>query len=124
MHTLLVPVRNRHAEVNTQCQPQNDHDEHDDTQAPPLQLPCITSAFDTLGEVDIGSFGILDDVVGLFFGGFDGGFLDDDCFSEILEKLVEFYQSLFDLLDIVVAGADGSEDGGSCAGSVGFELFQ
>lgn len=74
--------------------------------------------------MEVGSFGVLDDVIGLFFGGLDGRFLDDDCFGEILEKLVEFYQSMFNLLDIVVAGADGTEDRGSCAGSVGFELFQ
>jgi hypothetical protein len=73
---------------NTQNQGQNDNNKHHNTQAPPLELPRITSTLYTLCKLHIGVLGILDDVVGLFFGGLDGGFLDDYCFGEILEELV------------------------------------
>jgi hypothetical protein len=69
------------SEENTQHQSQNDDNKQNNTQAPPLKLSRSTSTYNTLSKLHIGVLSVLDDVVGLFFGGLDGRFLDDDCFG-------------------------------------------
>jgi len=53
-------------------------------------------------------FRILDDVLGLLLDLLDRGLLDDNRFGEVLEELVELDEGALDVLDIVVAGANGA----------------
>ena len=75
-----------------------------------------------LGELHVRVLRVLDDVRGLVVRGRHGGLLHDDLFGEVLEELVQLHHRLLDLLDVVVAGADGAQDGGGGGGAVGFEL--
>lgn len=63
-----------------------------------------------LSKLHVCILGVLDDVVRLLFGGLDGGVLDYHCFGEILEELIQLFEGLFDLLNVVVAGANGAKD--------------
>lgn len=77
---------------------------------------------DALGELYVRLLGVLDDVLCLLFGGLHRRLLHDDGFGEVLEELVELLEGLLDLEDVVVAGADGAEDGGCGTGAVRFQL--
>jgi hypothetical protein len=61
---------------------------------------------DAFAKLNVSLFGIFDHVIGLFFCGLYGWLLDYDGFSKILEELVELLQSLLDLLNVIVTGAD------------------
>ena len=110
------------AEIQTQNQGENHDDEQADEEGPPLEFarsPCVVN---TLRELNIGLFRVLDHVLGLFFGRLHGRFLDDDGLGEVLEELVELLEGTLDLEDIVVAKADCAKDRGCGTGAVGFEL--
>lgn len=62
------------------------------------------------------------DVFGVLFCCYYWFILEDNGCCEVFHELVELDESLFDLLDIIVAGADCAEDGGGCCCAVGFEL--
>ena len=102
---------------------EDEDDEHSDSQAPPLELPCAAGALDALCELDVGGLGVALDLAGLLFRGLHGGLLDDDGLGEVVEELVELDERLLDLLDVSVTGANGAEDGRSVAGAVGLELL-
>lgn len=73
--------------------------------------------------MNIAGLGILLDVLGVLLCLLNHGFLNDDGFCEILEELVELNEILLNLLDVVVTGTDGAEDGGSGSCTVGLELW-
>lgn len=112
----------RQAKVQSQDKRKRNNNEHADEEGPPLELPRATRMVNALGELHVRLLGVLDDVLGLLFGGLHGRLLDDDGLGEILEQLVELLQRLLDLHDVIVAGADGTEDGGCGAGAVRFQL--
>jgi hypothetical protein len=100
----------RQAKVQSQHQRQDEDDKHTDEEAPPLELSRAASMINAFGQLHVCLLGILDDVGGLLFGGLDHGLLDDDGFGQVLEELVELFEGALDLLDVVVASADGAED--------------
>jgi hypothetical protein len=110
-------------EVQAQNQGKSHDDEQNDEEGPPLEFACSPCMVNTLCKLYIRLLCVFDDVLGLFFSGLYSGFLDDDSLGEILEELVEFLESSFDLHDVVVASADSAEYGGCGASSVGFELL-
>lgn len=59
---------------------------------------------------------------GVFFSVLDDGFLGFDDLGHVGEHGGELGERHFDALELVVASADGAEDGGCLAGAVGFEL--
>ena len=77
----------------------------------------------TLCKLDVRLFRVLDDVLGLLFGGLHSRFLNDDGLGKVLEELIELLEGAFDMQNVVVTGADGAEDGGCSAGAVRFELL-
>lgn len=62
------------------------------------------------------------DVFGVLLGLLDGLVLQDDGGGQVFHELVEFDESALDLLDVVVAGSYGTQDGVGGGGAVGFEL--
>lgn len=67
---------------------------------------------------------VLGRLLRLFLGPDDGGLLLDDEGVEVLEEAGQFRDGLLDLEELVVACADGAQDGGCLAGSVGSELWE
>lgn len=109
--TLLLPsvrTRMRQAKVQPQNKAQRETNEQDDEESPPLELSCATRVVHALCELHIRLLRVLDDVLGLLFGGQHGRLLDDDRLGEVLEQLVQLLQRLLDLHDVAVAGADGA----------------
>lgn len=62
------------------------------------------------------------DLLRVLLGLRDHGFLDDYGRGEVFEELVQLQEGALDGLDVVVAGADGAEDGGGRGAAVSFEL--
>jgi hypothetical protein len=77
---------------------------------------------DTFTELYVGLLGVLYNVVRLLLDRLYGRLLDNNSFGEVLEKLVQLFKGLLDLLNVIVAGADGAKDRGCGAGTVRFEL--
>ena len=113
----------RQTEIQAQNQGQGNDDEHNDGDCPPLELArssCVVNAF---CKLDIRLHRVLDNVFSLLFGSLHSGFLEDDGFGEVLEELVELFERALDLQDVIVAGADGTENGGCGTGAIRFELL-
>lgn len=83
-------------------------------EAPPLQLPGAFGVLDAFVELDVAGFGVLFHVLSVLFCLLDGLVLEDDLGGEVFHYLVEFDEGAFNLLDVVVAGADGAEDRVGC----------
>lgn len=62
------------------------------------------------------------DILGVLLGLLDGLVLQDDGGGQVFHELVEFDEGALDLLDVVVAGSYGAQDGVGSGGAVGFEL--
>lgn len=110
----VVLGRNQ-SKVDTQTKSKSENNDKDNDTADPLELSCTTGMLDTLSELDVGSLCVGLDVLRLLLGLLNEWLLDSDLLGKVLEELVEFEESLFDLLDVVVTGADGTEGGGSSA---------
>jgi hypothetical protein len=67
--------------------------------------------------------GIVLDLHRLLLGLLDYRVLVDDLLVELGEEERKLAHGLFDALDVVVAGADGTEDARGLAAAVGFELW-
>lgn len=118
----VVVVLVAQTKSKTNSQTDDDNNKESDEQAPPFQLAGVTSTLDTLVELNVTSFRVLLNVLGVLLGLLNHGFLDDDGLSEILEELVELNQSTLDLLNVVVTSAHGAENGAGSGRTVGLEL--
>lgn len=110
------------SEIQSQHKGQDGDDEQYDEEAPPLHLSRAPRARNALVQMHVSGFGVLFYVFRVLLCLLDHRLLDHDCFGQVLEELVKLDQGALDLLDVIVARADGTEDGrgGGCA--VGFEL--
>lgn len=105
---LCVPSSDRETHTETDS---NSDNEKGNPEAPPLELSGATCGINTLVEMSVSGLRVLFDVLGVLFCLLYHGFLDDDCFGEIFKELVKFDECALDLLNVVVASADGAEDG-------------
>lgn len=97
--------------------------QNDDEEAPFSQFPGTTCALDSLVELHVALFRILEDIGGLHLSLLDWSFLQHDSFSKVLEELVQLNKSALNLLNVVVSCADGTKYTLSSSRSVGFELY-
>jgi hypothetical protein len=84
-------------EIQAQNQGKSQDDEHTNEEGPPLEFTCSPCVINTLCKLGIRLLSILDDVLGLFFGGLHSWFLDDDGLGKVLEELVELLEGTLDL---------------------------
>jgi len=118
----VVVVLVAQTKSETDSQTDNDDDEESNEQAPPLQLASVTSTLDALIKLNITSFGVLLNVLGMLLGLLNHGLLNNDGLGEILEELVELDQSTLNLLNVVVASAHSTKNGAGSGRAVGLEL--
>ena len=103
------------SKINTKGEGQNDNDEKNDAEDPPLELPCSSCMVDTLSKLYICIFRVFDDVIRLLLGGLDGSILENDRLGEILKELVEILHGTLNLLDVIVTSPDRPKD--RCCGA-------
>ena len=120
---LLITTTLVQAKVQSQHQAQNDDDQENNKQGPPLQLAPVLRGLDALVEVLVGLVEVLHRVVRLLLDRdrLRLGVLDR--LGHLLEEEAQLLERGFDALDLDVAGADGAEDRVGGCGAVGFELL-
>jgi hypothetical protein len=97
-------------------------DYEDDQGYPPLEPARASGTLNTLVQLTSGSLGIALDLFSLLLGSLDQRLLVDDLLVKLREEECQLAHGLFDALDVIVSGADGTENAGGLAGAVGFEL--
>lgn len=93
-------------EIQTEYETEDDDDQQDNEEAPPFHFAGAARRRNTLVEMNIAGLSVLLDILRVLLCLLHHGFLDDDCFGQVLEELVELDERALDLLDVVVAGAD------------------
>lgn len=115
----VVPIQ---AKVKTKHESDNDDDGETDEETPPLELSGVPCTLDAFVQLHISSLGIVLDVRGVLFSRCDGSVLQDNRCRQVFHELVEFDNSPFNLLNIVVSSTDGTKNSICGRGAVGFEL--
>ena len=75
-----------------------------------------------LVQLHIAGLGVFLDVFRVLLHVLHGLVLDDDLGGQFFHEGVQFGDGALDLLDVVVAGTDGAENGAGGCAAVGFEL--
>lgn len=106
----------------TDAKRDNDNDEHNDEEAPPLELATVAGVL--VGDLDllVALLNVLDRVDSVLLGGVDDGFLLLDEDSHLLEQLGDLGERALDALKLAVTGADVAEDGVGLAQAVVLQL--
>lgn len=110
-------------EVETQYKSNDTDDEDKDKQSPATQAVAATDMLDTLVQLDMGLLALVDDNFCLLFGLLNLRLLVDDLLVQLLEELGKLDHGLLDALDVVVAGAHGSQNAVGMCGTVLLELL-
>jgi hypothetical protein len=97
-------------------------DEHNNEQAPPLELATVASALDALVNVLGSRLEVVDGLLGVLLRGVNDGLLLLDNGGEFLVEDCELGEGLLDALQLVVSRADVAEDGACVAGAICAEL--
>jgi hypothetical protein len=94
--------------TNTQADAERNgqDDEHDDEEAPPLELSAVGGVLLCLLDLLVALLDVLNGVDGVVLRGLDDGVLLLDQRGELLVQDGEIGQGLLDALELVVAGAD------------------
>jgi hypothetical protein len=119
---VVVVLFSVQTKVKTKSQTKNDDNDDNNEQAPPLQLASVTSTFNALVELNIASFGVLLNVLGVLLGLLDHRFLNNYGLGKILEELVQLDQSTLNLLNVVVTSTHSAENGTGSGRAVSLEL--
>lgn len=110
--------------IQPQHQSQDTTDQHHDEEAPPLHLPRPARMPVRHIQLRVPLVDILHHVRRSLLDLHRRVFLHLDLLGQLLEQKAQIGDRGLDALDLVVAGADGTEGAVGGAGPVGFELWQ